>query len=179
MCAISTFNNLLVQPYLIQDEKCVLLTDSCSVLNGWANYFCQLLNVHQVNNIRQPEIHSSWDIVIWAKCLLRLRWLFKDTNQWVLIKFHQNWYSTFLYDIWRLDWYSIFAYRVVSWLMFNHVSQQFCVGCDCFIVAVFHWHGVLLLYTLKSYMVEPFSRIVWPFGTKSECWNGLSILQWK
>jgi len=27
-----------------------------------------------------------------------------------------------------------------------HMSQQFCVGCDCFIVAVFHWHGVLFLY---------------------------------
>jgi len=21
------------------------------------------------------------------------------------------------------------------------MRQQFCVGCECFIVAVFHWHG--------------------------------------
>jgi hypothetical protein len=184
MPAISTFNNLLVQrkTYLIQHEKCLVHIDSCSILNGSKVYFCQLLNLHQVNDTRQPEIHNNWDIVIWAKCLLRMRWLLRDTHQWVLIKFHQNWYSTFLYDIWRPDWYSIFAHRAVIWLMLNHVSQQFVLVVivlllQCFIVMVF-----CFCIHKKSYLVQPSSRIVWrtwSFGTKSDCWKGLSILQWK
>jgi hypothetical protein len=27
---------------------------------------------------------------------------------------------------------------------------QLCVSCDCFIVAVFHWHGVLFLSIYKK-----------------------------
>ena len=61
MFAVSPFSNILVQPktYLIQDEKCVLHTDSCSILIGSKVYFCQLLNVRRANNIRQPEILNS------------------------------------------------------------------------------------------------------------------------
>jgi hypothetical protein len=30
-----------------------------SILNRWKNYFCQLLNVHGVNDVRQTEIHTA------------------------------------------------------------------------------------------------------------------------
>jgi hypothetical protein len=32
---------------------------SHSILNRWKKYFCQLLNVHGVNDVRQTEIHTS------------------------------------------------------------------------------------------------------------------------
>jgi hypothetical protein len=32
-------------------------------VNGWKNYFCQLLNVHGVNNVRQTEIHTAEPLV--------------------------------------------------------------------------------------------------------------------
>jgi hypothetical protein len=35
------------------------LTDSHSILNGWKNYFCQLLNAHGVNDVRQIEMHTA------------------------------------------------------------------------------------------------------------------------
>jgi hypothetical protein len=35
------------------------LADSHSILNRWKNYFCQLLNVHGVNDVRQTKIHTA------------------------------------------------------------------------------------------------------------------------
>jgi hypothetical protein len=40
---------------LIKDEKCDLLAYAHSILNGWKNYFVQLLNVHGVNIVRWTE----------------------------------------------------------------------------------------------------------------------------
>jgi hypothetical protein len=40
-----------------------LLADSHSVLNRCKNYFCQLLNVHGVNDIRQTEIYTAEPLV--------------------------------------------------------------------------------------------------------------------
>jgi hypothetical protein len=39
------------------------LADSHSILNRWKNYFCQLLNVHGVNDVRQTEIHTADPLV--------------------------------------------------------------------------------------------------------------------
>lgn len=36
-----------------------LLLDQLNTLNGWKNYFCQLLNVQGNNNIRPTEIHDA------------------------------------------------------------------------------------------------------------------------
>jgi hypothetical protein len=36
---------------IIKDENVDLLADSHSTLNRWKNYFCQLLNVHGVNDV--------------------------------------------------------------------------------------------------------------------------------
>jgi hypothetical protein len=36
---------------LVKDENCNLLADSHNILNRWKNYFCQLLNVHNVSDV--------------------------------------------------------------------------------------------------------------------------------
>jgi len=41
---------------LVKDD---LHADSHSILNRWKNYFCQLLNIHGANGIRQSEIHTA------------------------------------------------------------------------------------------------------------------------
>jgi hypothetical protein len=40
---------------LMKDENGDLLVDSHSILNRWKNYFSQLLNVHNVSDVRQIE----------------------------------------------------------------------------------------------------------------------------
>jgi hypothetical protein len=38
---------------LVRDENGDLLGDSHNILDGWENYFSQLLNVHNVSYVRQ------------------------------------------------------------------------------------------------------------------------------
>jgi hypothetical protein len=40
-----------------------LLADSHNILYMWKNYFCQLLNVLGVNDVRQTEIHTAEPLV--------------------------------------------------------------------------------------------------------------------
>jgi hypothetical protein len=40
----------------VEDENCDMLADSHSILNSWKNYFSQLLNVHNVSDVRQTEV---------------------------------------------------------------------------------------------------------------------------
>jgi hypothetical protein len=40
-----------------------MLADSHNILNRWKNYFCQLLNIHGVNDVRQTEIHTADPLV--------------------------------------------------------------------------------------------------------------------
>lgn len=35
------------------------LAESHCILNRWTNYFCQLLNVHRVHDVRQTEIPAA------------------------------------------------------------------------------------------------------------------------
>jgi hypothetical protein len=44
---------------MVKAENGDLLADSHSILNRWKNYFCQLLNVHGVKDVRQTEIHTA------------------------------------------------------------------------------------------------------------------------
>jgi hypothetical protein len=37
--------------------------DSHSILNKWKNYFSQLLNVHNVSDVRQIEVHTAEPLV--------------------------------------------------------------------------------------------------------------------
>jgi len=41
----------------------MLLADWHSILNGWKNYFGQLLNVHDVNDVTQTEMHTAEPLV--------------------------------------------------------------------------------------------------------------------
>jgi hypothetical protein len=48
---------------IIKDENGNLLTDSQNVLNRWKNFFNQVLNVHEVHDVRQMEIHKAEPLV--------------------------------------------------------------------------------------------------------------------
>jgi hypothetical protein len=48
---------------LAKDENGDLLADSHNILNRWKNHFSQLLNVHNISNIRQLEIHIAEPLV--------------------------------------------------------------------------------------------------------------------
>jgi hypothetical protein len=40
-----------------------LLADSHNILNKWKNYFSQLLNVHNVSDVRKIEVHMAEPLV--------------------------------------------------------------------------------------------------------------------
>ena len=64
---------------IVKDKKGDLVAHSHSILARWRNHFSHQLNVHGVNDIRQPEIHTHLNPVTF-----RLTWLFKSqkyTNQ--------------------------------------------------------------------------------------------------
>jgi hypothetical protein len=43
----------------VKDENVDMLSDSHSILNWGKNYFSQLLNVHNVSDVRQIEVHMA------------------------------------------------------------------------------------------------------------------------
>jgi hypothetical protein len=43
----------------VKDENGDLLADSHNILNRWNSYFSQLLNVHNVSDVRQIEVHTA------------------------------------------------------------------------------------------------------------------------
>jgi hypothetical protein len=45
------------------------LADSHSILIRWKNYFSQLLNVHNVSEVRQIEVHTAEPLVPGPSCL--------------------------------------------------------------------------------------------------------------
>jgi hypothetical protein len=47
----------------VKDENEDLLADSHNILNWWKNYFSQLLNVHNVSDVRQIEVHKAEPLV--------------------------------------------------------------------------------------------------------------------
>jgi hypothetical protein len=48
---------------LVKDENGDLLADSHNILNRWKNYFSQSLNVHNVSDVRQIEVHTAEPLV--------------------------------------------------------------------------------------------------------------------
>jgi hypothetical protein len=46
-----------------------LLADAHPILNRWKNYFSQLLNVHNVSDVRQIELHTAEPLVPGPSCL--------------------------------------------------------------------------------------------------------------
>jgi hypothetical protein len=53
----------------VKDENGDLLADSHNILNRWKNYFSQLLNVHNVSDVRQIEVHTAEPLVPGPSCL--------------------------------------------------------------------------------------------------------------
>jgi hypothetical protein len=47
----------------VKDENGDLLANSYNILNRWKNYFSQLLNVHNVSDVRQIEVHTVEPLV--------------------------------------------------------------------------------------------------------------------
>jgi hypothetical protein len=47
----------------VNDDNGDLLADSHDILNRWKSYFSQLLNVHNVSDVRQMEIHTAEPLV--------------------------------------------------------------------------------------------------------------------
>jgi hypothetical protein len=45
---------------LVKDSKDA---DSHNILNWWKTYFSQLLNVHNVSDVRQTEVHTAEPLV--------------------------------------------------------------------------------------------------------------------
>jgi hypothetical protein len=43
----------------VEDEN----TDFHNIFNGWQNEFCQLLNVHGFNDVRQTEVHTAEPLI--------------------------------------------------------------------------------------------------------------------
>jgi hypothetical protein len=47
----------------LEDENGDLLADSHNILNRWKNYVFQLLNVHNVSDVRHIEVHTAEPLV--------------------------------------------------------------------------------------------------------------------
>ena len=48
---------------IVKNDKGDLVADSHSILARWWNYFSQMLNVHEVNDVRQTEIRTEEPLV--------------------------------------------------------------------------------------------------------------------
>jgi hypothetical protein len=48
---------------IVKDEKGDLVVDPQGIMARWRNYFSQLLNVHEVKDVRQAEIHTVEPLV--------------------------------------------------------------------------------------------------------------------
>jgi hypothetical protein len=48
---------------LVKDENGDLLADSHNILNRCKSYFSQLLNVHNVSDVREIEVHTDESLV--------------------------------------------------------------------------------------------------------------------
>jgi hypothetical protein len=48
---------------IVKGEKGDFVADSHSIMVRWRNYFSQILNVHEVSDVRQAEIHTAESLV--------------------------------------------------------------------------------------------------------------------
>jgi hypothetical protein len=60
---IDKFKRNKLRNKLVKDENGDLLADSRNILNSWKNCFSQLLNVHNVSDVRQIEVHTAEPLV--------------------------------------------------------------------------------------------------------------------
>jgi len=62
-CSIDFKKGYQARTLLVKDEKGELVADPHSIMARWRNYFSQLLNVHEDNDVRQEEIHTIKPLV--------------------------------------------------------------------------------------------------------------------
>ena len=48
---------------IVKDEKGDFVADSHSILARWRNHLSQLLNIYEVNDVRQTELHTAEPLV--------------------------------------------------------------------------------------------------------------------
>jgi hypothetical protein len=53
----------------VKDVNGDLLANSHKSLNRWKNYFNHLLNIHNISDVRQIEIHTAKPLVPGHSCL--------------------------------------------------------------------------------------------------------------
>jgi hypothetical protein len=53
----------------VKDQNADLLADFHNILNRWKNYFSQLLNVYNVSDVRQIDVHTAEALVPGPSCL--------------------------------------------------------------------------------------------------------------
>jgi hypothetical protein len=53
----------------VKDENGDLLAYSHNILNRWKNYFSQLLNLYNVSDVRQIEVHAAEPLLPGRSCL--------------------------------------------------------------------------------------------------------------
>jgi hypothetical protein len=53
----------------VKDENGDLLADSHNILNMWKNYFSQLLEVHNVTDVRPIDVHMAEPLAPGPSCL--------------------------------------------------------------------------------------------------------------
>jgi hypothetical protein len=76
----------------VKNENCDLPADSCNILKRWKNYSSQLLNVDNVNDVRQMEAHMAEPLVPGPSRLeveIAIAKL-KSKNRRVVMKFQRN-----------------------------------------------------------------------------------------
>jgi hypothetical protein len=74
---------------LVKDESCNLLADSHNILNWWKKYFPQLLNVHDVSEVRQIEVHTAEPLVL-GPSRLEVDAKLKKYNQSIIVPVHKK-----------------------------------------------------------------------------------------
>jgi hypothetical protein len=47
----------------VKDENGDMFADSHNILNRWKNYFSQLMNEHNVSDVRHIEVHTAEPLV--------------------------------------------------------------------------------------------------------------------
>jgi hypothetical protein len=72
---------------LPKDKNGDLLADSQNILKRWRNYFSQLLNVHNLSDVRQIKVHTAEPLVPGPS---RLEVEITIANYQVVIKFQRN-----------------------------------------------------------------------------------------
>jgi hypothetical protein len=76
----------------VKDENRDLLADSHNICKRWKSYFSQLLNVHNVSDVRQIEVHTA-ELLVPGPCRLEFEIVItklKSINHQVVMKFRQN-----------------------------------------------------------------------------------------